>query len=220
MSENYLLAIQILHCLWTTWSLFGYVNCDFTFGCGKKYFQSFLFCHLDRVLRNRLTEHPFPEFWDMIPRVFMATAQILLKIFWWCLNLKNAAVVAGDHCGWFLGFRNFSPFSFALLRFLLSLSYFCWTTTGGNDDNFALEQKKNSYKNTHTHTYILGGLMLDLPEWNQDSFADLARLLSEFFRDLDVVPSDVVVGLLLLRRLQRLEQCSIVKQVRITYFLH
>lgn len=47
----------------------------------------------------------------------------------------------------------------------------------------------------------------------QDSFADLARLLSEFFRDLDVVPSDVVVGLLLLRRLQRLEQCSIVKQV-------
>ena len=36
----------------------------------------------------------------------------------------------------------------------------------------------------------------------QRTFAEIAPLLSEFFRDLDVVPSDVLVGLLLLRKRQ------------------
>ncbi|XP_035709035.1 sn1-specific diacylglycerol lipase alpha isoform X3 [Folsomia candida] len=51
-------------------------------------------------------------------------------------------------------------------------------------------------------------------ESNRDSFGDLAKLLSEFFRDLDVVPSDIIVGLLLLRKLQRLEQVSIINEKR------
>ena len=38
----------------------------------------------------------------------------------------------------------------------------------------------------------------------QNSFSDIARVLSEFFRDLDVVPGDVVVGLVLLRQRQQL----------------
>ncbi|XP_011501832.1 PREDICTED: sn1-specific diacylglycerol lipase alpha [Ceratosolen solmsi marchali] len=47
---------------------------------------------------------------------------------------------------------------------------------------------------------------------NRNSFADIARLLSDFFRDLDVVPSDVVAGLVLLRKFQKIERELIVKQ--------
>lgn len=45
----------------------------------------------------------------------------------------------------------------------------------------------------------------------QNSFSDIARLLSEFFRDLDVVPSDVVAGLVLLRKYQKLNRQDIVR---------
>ncbi|XP_026474659.1 sn1-specific diacylglycerol lipase alpha-like [Ctenocephalides felis] len=44
------------------------------------------------------------------------------------------------------------------------------------------------------------------------NFGDIARLLSEFFRDLDVVPSDVIAGLVLLRKFQKLERDAIVRQ--------
>lgn len=47
----------------------------------------------------------------------------------------------------------------------------------------------------------------------QNSFADIARILSDFFRDLDVVPSDVVAGLVLLRQYQKFERETIVSQV-------
>lgn len=46
----------------------------------------------------------------------------------------------------------------------------------------------------------------------QNSFTDIARLLSDFFRDLDVVPSDVVAGLVLLRKFQKIERELIVRQ--------
>lgn len=58
-------------------------------------------------------------------------------------------------------------------------------------------------------------------ESNRNSFADIARLLSDFFRDLDVVPSDVIVGLVLLRKFQKIERKAIVEQVSdflCTYF--
>lgn len=48
---------------------------------------------------------------------------------------------------------------------------------------------------------------------NRNSFADIARLLSDFFRDLDVVPSDVIAGLVLLRKFQKIERKAIVEQV-------
>ncbi|XP_076247442.1 inactivation no afterpotential E isoform X4 [Calliopsis andreniformis] len=47
---------------------------------------------------------------------------------------------------------------------------------------------------------------------SRNSFADIARLFSDFFRDLDVVPSDVVAGLVLLRKFQKVERELIVKQ--------
>lgn len=47
----------------------------------------------------------------------------------------------------------------------------------------------------------------------QNSFTEVAKLFTEFFRDLDVVPSDVVAGLVLLRRHQKLRRKVIVGQV-------
>lgn len=47
---------------------------------------------------------------------------------------------------------------------------------------------------------------------NRNSFAEIAKLLSDFFRDLDVVPSDVVAGLVLLRKFQRQERLIIANQ--------
>ena len=47
----------------------------------------------------------------------------------------------------------------------------------------------------------------------QSSFSDIARVLSEFFRDLDVVPTDVVVGLVLLRHRQQLIRMRVVDLV-------
>lgn len=47
---------------------------------------------------------------------------------------------------------------------------------------------------------------------NRNSFAEIAKLLSDFFRDLDVVPSDVVAGLVLLRKFQRQERLVIANQ--------
>ena len=45
------------------------------------------------------------------------------------------------------------------------------------------------------------------------------KKLSEFFRDLDFVPSDIEVGLVLLSKRQRLLRLKIIHQVRILSFL-
>ena len=55
--------------------------------------------------------------------------------------------------------------------------------------------------------------ILFIPLLLQNSFSDIARVLSEFFRDLDVVPGDVVVGLVLLRQRQQLLRLHVVHQV-------
>lgn len=47
---------------------------------------------------------------------------------------------------------------------------------------------------------------------NKNSFADIAKLLSDFFQDLDVVPSDVIASLVLLRNFQKIEEKLIVEQ--------
>lgn len=41
---------------------------------------------------------------------------------------------------------------------------------------------------------------------SQSSFTEIARLLSDFFRDLDVVPSDVIAGLIMIRKQQKLQR--------------
>lgn len=47
----------------------------------------------------------------------------------------------------------------------------------------------------------------------QDAYSEVASLFAEFFRDLDIVPSDIIAGLVLLRQTQRSKRSSILDQV-------
>lgn len=70
-----------------------------------------------------------------------------------------------------------------------------------------------AYQDSWDHRCRLLFCCMSSSEHNRNSFADIARLLSDFFRELDVVPSDVVAGLVLLRKFQKLERTAIVRQV-------
>ena len=48
-------------------------------------------------------------------------------------------------------------------------------------------------KPTIIYVFVFSSPLLSLFSTLQNSFAEIARLLSEFFRDLDVVPTDVLV---------------------------
>ncbi|XP_050971781.1 diacylglycerol lipase-alpha isoform X2 [Labeo rohita] len=45
-----------------------------------------------------------------------------------------------------------------------------------------------------------------------DAYSEVASLFAEFFRDLDIVPSDIIAGLVLLRQRQRSKRASILDQ--------
>ncbi|KAG9336331.1 hypothetical protein JZ751_002678 [Albula glossodonta] len=45
-----------------------------------------------------------------------------------------------------------------------------------------------------------------------DAYAEVALLFAEFFRDLDIVPSDIIAGLVLLRQRQRAKRSAILDQ--------
>ncbi|KAK2913390.1 hypothetical protein Q8A67_001789 [Cirrhinus molitorella] len=45
-----------------------------------------------------------------------------------------------------------------------------------------------------------------------DAYSEVASLFAEFFRDLDIVPSDIIAGLVLLRQRQRAKRASILDQ--------
>lgn len=47
----------------------------------------------------------------------------------------------------------------------------------------------------------------------QDAYSEVASLFAEFFRDLDIVPSDIIAGLVLLRQRQRSKRSAILDQV-------
>ncbi|XP_067257210.1 diacylglycerol lipase-alpha isoform X3 [Chanodichthys erythropterus] len=46
-----------------------------------------------------------------------------------------------------------------------------------------------------------------------DAYSEVASLFAEFFRDLDIVPSDIIAGLVLLRQRQRAKRSAILDQV-------
>lgn len=48
---------------------------------------------------------------------------------------------------------------------------------------------------------------------DRDSFAEVSRLLADFFYDFDVVPTDLLAGLMLMRRKQRHDQMKIAQMV-------
>ncbi|XP_037548641.1 diacylglycerol lipase-alpha [Nematolebias whitei] len=45
-----------------------------------------------------------------------------------------------------------------------------------------------------------------------DAYSEVASLFAEFFRDLDIVPSDIIAGLVLLRQRQRTKRSAILDQ--------
>lgn len=50
----------------------------------------------------------------------------------------------------------------------------------------------------------------------QDAYSEVASLFAEFFRDLDIVPSDIIAGLVLLRQRQRSKRSAILDQVSVS----
>mgnify|MGYP000376202238 CR=1 FL=1 len=62
-------------------------------------------------------------------------------------------------------------------------------------------------------TACLVSLYISFCFFLQNSMSEIAQLFTEFFRDLDVVPSDVIAGLVLLRRFQKLRMQHTINQV-------
>lgn len=52
------------------------------------------------------------------------------------------------------------------------------------------------------------------PPGPQDAYSEIAYLFAEFFRDLDIVPSDIIAGLVLLRQRQRAKRNAVLDEVR------
>lgn len=48
---------------------------------------------------------------------------------------------------------------------------------------------------------------------SQDAYSEIAYLFAEFFRDLDIVPSDIIAGLVLLRQRQRAKRSAVLDEV-------
>uniref|UniRef100_A0A3B4U149 Diacylglycerol lipase-alpha n=1 Tax=Seriola dumerili TaxID=41447 RepID=A0A3B4U149_SERDU len=51
-----------------------------------------------------------------------------------------------------------------------------------------------------------------------DAYSEVASLFAEFFRDLDIVPSDIIAGLVLLRQRQRSKRSAILDQVEMNMY--
>lgn len=68
----------------------------------------------------------------------------------------------------------------------------------------------------HTRSLVLSSAASHhlLPPWtSQDAYSEIAYLFAEFFRDLDIVPSDIIAGLVLLRQRQRAKRNAVLDEV-------
>ncbi|XP_077289187.1 diacylglycerol lipase-alpha-like [Arctopsyche grandis] len=84
--------------------------------------------------------------------------------------------------------------------------------SGSRNRNWRQRKVLRAYQDSWDHRCRILFCCMRPSDRNRSSFTDIARLLSDFFRELDVVPSDVVAGLVLLRQFQKIEQQAIVKQ--------
>ncbi|KAB7505588.1 Sn1-specific diacylglycerol lipase alpha, partial [Armadillidium nasatum] len=83
---------------------------------------------------------------------------------------------------------------------------FQYRRSGNRNRNWRHRKVLRAYQDSWDHRCRVLFCCIGEKNRNSSSFSDIARLLSEFFRDLDVVPSDVVAGLVLLRRYQKEER--------------
>ncbi|XP_042232352.1 diacylglycerol lipase-alpha-like [Homarus americanus] len=88
---------------------------------------------------------------------------------------------------------------------------FQYRRSGNRNRNWRQRKVLRAYQDSWDHRCRLLFCCMGKSDDTRNSFSDIARLLSEFFRDLDVVPSDVVAGLVLLRKYQKLNRQEIVK---------
>ncbi|CAO1396104.1 unnamed protein product [Diamesa serratosioi] len=93
-----------------------------------------------------------------------------------------------------------------------SESRFNYKRSGNRSRNWRQRKVMRAYQNSWDHRCRILFCCMGSSDRSRNSFTDIARLLSDFFRDLDVVPSDVVAGLVLLRKFQKLEREAIVRQ--------
>ncbi|XP_076753679.1 inactivation no afterpotential E isoform X3 [Xylocopa sonorina] len=87
-----------------------------------------------------------------------------------------------------------------------------YNRSGSRNRNWRQRKVIRAYQDSWDNRCRLLFCCMGNSDRSRNSFADIARLLSDFFRDLDVVPSDVVAGLVLLRKFQKIERELIVKQ--------
>ena len=99
-----------------------------------------------------------------------------------------------------------------------SESRFNYKRSGSRSRNWRQRKVMRAYQNSWDHRCRILFCCMGSSDRSRNSFTDIARLLSDFFRDLDVVPSDVVAGLVLLRKFQKLEREAIVRQVFSNYY--
>lgn len=95
-----------------------------------------------------------------------------------------------------------------------SESRFNYRRSGSSNRNWRQRKVMRAYQDSWNQRCKFMFCCIGSSDRSRSSFTDIARLLSDFFRDLDVVPSDVVAGLVLLRKFQKLEREAIVRQVR------
>lgn len=93
-----------------------------------------------------------------------------------------------------------------------SESRFNYKRSGTRNRNWRQRKVIRAYQDSWNHRCRVLFCCIGTSDRNRNSFADIARLLSDFFRDLDVVPSDVIAGLVLLRKFQILEREAIIRQ--------
>ncbi|RWS12438.1 sn1-specific diacylglycerol lipase alpha-like isoform X5 [Dinothrombium tinctorium] len=91
-------------------------------------------------------------------------------------------------------------------------SKYRYRRSGNSHRNWRHRKAMRAYQDSWNRRCKLLFCCVGKSDRHQNSFSEIAKLLSEFFRDLDVVPSDVVAGLILLRRLQRIQREFIVKE--------
>lgn len=91
-------------------------------------------------------------------------------------------------------------------------SRFNYKRSNSMNRNWRQRKVNRAYQDSWDHRCRLLFCCMGSSERNRSSFAEIAKLLSDFFRELDVVPSDVVAGLVLLRKFQKIERQAIVRQ--------
>ncbi|XP_054728869.1 uncharacterized protein LOC129237915 isoform X1 [Anastrepha obliqua] len=91
-------------------------------------------------------------------------------------------------------------------------SRFNYKRSNSMNRNWRQRKVMRAYQDSWDHRCRLLFCCMGGTDRNRNSFTDIARLLSDFFRELDVVPSDVVAGLVLLRKFQRIEREAVVRQ--------